>query len=159
MKKHRKSSKKQLSKKIGMPPGALVYVGDMDADIAKMPKPTVMMMVSAANDVTEKVLSAEDLATFKISDYTDAGKKIWLNVHGVHDAELIKQIGDLFHLHPLVQEDILNTEQRPKIDEFKEYIFLEARSFQYDKAPISVELDCDKYQQPGEEKKNAEGNF
>ena len=142
MKKHRPhKSKKQLSKKIGMPPGALIYVGDMDADVAKMPKPTVTMMVYAANDVTEKVLSAEDLATFKISDYTDAGKKVWLNIHGVHDAELIKQIGDLFHLHPLVQEDILNTEQRPKIDEFKEYIFLEARSFQYDKASMTMDSE------------------
>ena len=52
MKKHHKSSKKQLSKKIGMPPGALIYVGDMDADVTKMPKPTVTMMVYAANDVT-----------------------------------------------------------------------------------------------------------
>ena len=96
MKKHRKTSKKQLSKKIGMPPGAMIYVGDMDADVSKMPKPTVTMMVYAANDVTEKVLSVEELATLKISDYTDAGKKVWLNVHGVHDAALIKQIGDLF---------------------------------------------------------------
>ena len=141
MKKNRKSSKKQLSKKIGMPPGALIYVGDMDADVAKMPKPTLTMMVYAANDVTEKVLSTEDLAKFKVSDYTEAGKKVWLNVHGVHDAELIKQIGDLFHLHPLVQEDILNTEQRPKIDEFKEYIFLEARSFQYDKANMTMDSE------------------
>ena len=142
MKKHRPiKSKKQLSKKIGMPPGALIYVGDMDADVAKMPKPTVTMMVYTANDLTEKVLSAEELASFKISDYTDAGKKVWLNIHGVHDAELIKQIGDLFHLHPLVQEDILNTEQRPKIDEFKEYIFLEARSFKYDKASMTMDSE------------------
>ena len=142
MKKNRlHKSKKQLSKKIGMPPGALIYVGDMDADVSKMPKPTVTMMVYAANDVTEKVLSAADLATFKISNYTDAGKKVWLNIHGVHDAELIKQIGDLFHLHPLVQEDILNTKQRPKIDEFKDYLFLEARSFLYDKASMTMDSE------------------
>lgn len=141
MKKHRKSSKKQQSKKIGMPPGALIYVGDTDADVAKMPKPTVTMMVYAANDVTEKVLSADDLAAFKISDYTDAGKKVWLNIHGVHDAALIKQIGDLFHLHPLVQEDILNTEQRPKLDEFDDYLFFEALSFKYDKPTMAVDSE------------------
>ena len=142
MKKHLPhKSKKQLSKKIGMPPGALIYVGKMDADVSKIPQPTVTMMVYAPNDVTEKVLSPEELATFKISDYTDAGKKVWLNIHGVHDAALIKQIGDLFHLHPLVQEDILNTEQRPKIDEFKEYIFLEVRSFKYDKVNITMDSE------------------
>ena len=141
MKKHRKSSKKQLSKKIGMPPGALIYVGEVDADVAKMPKPTVTMMVYAADDVTEKVLSAEDLAAFKVSDYATAGKKVWLNIHGVHDAALIKQVGDLFQLHPLVQEDILNTEQRPKLDEYDDYLFFESRSFKYDKANMAVDSE------------------
>ena len=141
MKKHRKSSKKQLSKKIGMPPGALIYVGEVDADVAKMPKPTVTMMVYAADDVTEKVLSVEDLAAFKVSDYATAGKKVWLNIHGVHDAALIKQVGDLFQLHPLVQEDILNTEQRPKLDEYDDYLFFESRSFKYDKANMAVDSE------------------
>ena len=141
MKKHRKSSKKQLSKKIGMPPGALIYVGDMDADVAKMPKPTVTMVVYDAADFTEKVLSDDELVTFKIDDYTTAGKKVWLNIHGVHDAALIKQVGDLFQLHPLVQEDILNTEQRPKLDEFDDYLFFESRSFKYDKTNMAVDSE------------------
>ncbi|WP_047542006.1 magnesium/cobalt transporter CorA [Methylotenera versatilis] len=139
MKKNRQhKSKKRLSKKIGMPPGSLIYVGDLDTKVADMPQPTVTMVAYAPNDVSEKVLSTEELAAFNMSDYTKAGKKVWLNIHGVHDAALIKQIGDLFHLHPLVQEDILNTQQRPKIDEFDTYVFLEARSFEYDKDNMSV---------------------
>ena len=141
MKKNRKPSKKQLSKKIGMPPGSLVYVGDMDADVAKMPKPTVTMVVYDAADFTEKVLSDEELATFKIDDYSKANKMLWLNIHGVHDATLIKQVGDLFQLHPLVQEDILNTEQRPKLDEFDDYLFFESRSFKYDKTNMAVDSE------------------
>ena len=141
MKKPRKSSKKQLSKKIGMPPGTLMYVGDRDVDVSKLPKPTVTLMVYAPNEVSEKVLTKDELTAFKLSDYKDTGKKIWLNIHGVHDAELIKQIGDLFHLHPLVQEDILNTEQRPKIDEYDDYVFLEARSFLYDKAAMTMDSE------------------
>jgi magnesium transporter len=139
MKKNRQhKSKKRLSKKIGMPPGSLVYIGNMDAEAAEMPKPTVTMMAYTTNDVTEKVLTSQDITAFKISDYTQAGKKVWLNIHGVHDAALIKQIGDLFHLHPLVQEDILNTQQRPKIDEFDGYVFLETRSFEYDKDNMAM---------------------
>ena len=76
MKKHRKSSKKQLSKKIGMPPGALIYVGEVDADVAKMPKPTVTIVVYDTADFTEKVLSDDELATFKIDDYSNANKKL-----------------------------------------------------------------------------------
>lgn len=142
MKKHRPhKSKKQLSKKIGMAPGALVYVGDMDVDVANMAKPIVSVMIYDAADLEEKVLTAEELATFNLADYTKAGKKVWLNVHGVHDAALIKTIGDLFHLHPLVQEDILNTEQRPKIDEFDDYVFLETRCFRYDKATMVMDSE------------------
>ncbi len=142
MKKNRPSkSKKQLSKKIGMPPGSLVYVGDADADIAKMAKPSVGVMIYDATDLSEKTLTAEELAIFNLADYAKAGKKVWLNVHGVHDAALIKQVGDLFHLHPLVQEDILNTEQRPKIDVFDDYVFLETRCFRYDKLNMAMDSE------------------
>lgn len=141
MKKHRKPSKKRLTKKIGMPPGSLVYVGDMDTDVTQIDKPTVTIVAYDAADATEKILSADELAAFKWADYSKAGKKLWLNIHGVHDAALIKQIGDLFNLHPLVLEDILNTKQRPKIDEFADYVFLEARSFKYD--PDNMTMDSE----------------
>ncbi len=124
--------KKHRFKKIGMPPGALVYVGDIDA--TKLPKPTISKIMYDAREIVECVLTTNDLASFK----PDKNKKLWLNVHGVHDTDLIKQIGDLFKLHPLVIEDILNTEQRPKIDEFNDYIFLETRNFYYDKASMTA---------------------
>jgi magnesium transporter len=128
MRKH----KKHHSNKIGMPPGSLVYMGD--ADVAKLDKPKISKILYDVGEVIECVLTSEDLATFK----PDKNKKLWLNVHGVHDVELIKQIGDLFHLHPLVQEDILNTKQRPKVDAFDDYLFLETRHFYYDKEQMSV---------------------
>ena len=115
-----------------MPPGTPMYIGDVD--IAKLDKPKITKIAYNATELIECELSAETLATFK----PDKGKKLWLNVHGVHDAGLIKQIGELFKLHPLVVEDILNTEQRPKIDEYEDYLFLETRNFYYDKATMSV---------------------
>ena len=133
MKKPRLSRRKkhQISK-IGLPPGALVYVGD--ADVSKLVKPKVSKMMYDSSGLLECELSIEDLAHFKLDDT----KQIWLNVHGVHDVALIKQIGELFHLHPLVLEDILNTEQRPKIDEFDDYIFLETRLFYYHAETMST---------------------
>ncbi|MES2499433.1 MAG: magnesium/cobalt transporter CorA [Pseudomonadota bacterium] len=140
MKKSRKSSKNKLSKKIGLPPGSLVYVGNMDAEMAST-KPTITLTVYNGMDVNENELTADTLANFNLAEYSKAGKKVWLNVHGVHDADLIKQIGDLFHLHPLVQEDILNTQQRPKIDEYDDYVFLEVQSFKYDKSNNSMDSE------------------
>lgn len=132
MKKTRKSAKNKLSKKIGLPPGSLVYIGNMDAEIATT-KPTISLTVYNGTDIQEHDLTLEKLANFNLADYAQLGKKVWLNVHGVHDAALVKQIGDLFHLHPLVQEDILNTQQRPKIDAYDDYLFFEAQSFKFDK--------------------------
>lgn len=135
MRKH----KKNHSKKIGMPPGSLIYVGSADNDTSQLAKPTISLLEYDAADFVERTLSVEDLASLNIHE--NAHKKFWLNIHGVHDAALIKKIGDLFNLHPLVQEDILNTQQRPKIDEYDDYLFLEARSFKYDQINMAVDSE------------------
>jgi len=132
MKKRLHKLKKMRPQKPSAPVDAPVYVGDIDA--TKLAKPTISKILYDANEIVECVLTPAELATFK----PDANKKLWLNVHGVHDVDLIKQIGALFKLHPLVIEDILNTEQRPKIDEFEDYIFLETRNFYYEKATMSA---------------------
>jgi magnesium transporter len=133
--------KKHHSKKIGMPPGSLIYVGKADNDVSQLDKPTISIIEYDAADFIERTLTIDGLAALNIAGSDNVNKKFWLNVHGVHDAALIKQIGDFFHLHPLVQEDILNTEQRPKADEFDDYLFLETRSFKYDKANMAVDSE------------------
>ncbi len=135
MRKH----KKNHSKKIGMPPGSLIYVGRADNDLSQLAKPTISLLEYDDADFAERTLSIEELTALNIHE--NANKKFWLNIHGVHDAALIKQIGDLFNLHPLVQEDILNTQQRPKIDEYDDYLFLEARSFKYDQTNMAVDSE------------------
>ncbi len=132
MKKRLHKLKKHLPKKTSAPVESPVYVGDMDE--SNLAKPTISKMVYDADTLVECVLTAEQLAKFK----PDANKKLWLNIHGVHDVDLIKQIGAIFKLHPLVVEDILNTEQRPKIDEFEDYLFLETRNFYYDKTSMAA---------------------
>ena len=132
MKKRLQKLKKHLPKKSITSVESPVYVGDMDA--ANLAKPTISKMVYNAESLVECVLTVDELATFK----PEAGKRLWLNVHGVHDVDLIKQVGTIFKLHPLVIEDILNTEQRPKIDEFEDYLFLETRNFYYDKANMQA---------------------
>jgi magnesium transporter len=48
----------------------------------------------------------------------------WVHVTGVHDVEFIARLCDTFGLHPLVREDIANTEQRPKLEDYGEYVYL-----------------------------------
>lgn len=56
--------------------------------------------------------------------YKDSPTVTWINVDGIHDADIVRAIGDTFGLHPLLQEDVMNAEQRPKTEDFEECIFV-----------------------------------
>ena len=53
-----------------------------------------------------------------------AGIVRWINVQGLHDAELIEAIGRNFNLHPLLLEDVINTGQRPKLEDYADLLFI-----------------------------------
>jgi magnesium transporter len=57
---------------------------------------------------------------------------MWLNIDGVHQPEIIEQVGKSFGLHPLVAEDIASTGQRPKMEDFDDYIFVVLRMLRFD---------------------------
>lgn len=74
----------------------------------------------------------------KIGDIQDldnqktTGSMTWINIDGLHDVENIGRIGTMFDLHPLVLEDILNTGQRPKIDDYDDYLFIVLKMIRFD---------------------------
>lgn len=70
-----------------------------------------------------KEFKADDLIGFPGNDNV-----YWLNIHGIQDVELIKKICFKLDIHRLVVEDILDTNQRPKLQEFDEYIFFSVKS-------------------------------
>jgi len=65
----------------------------------------------------------------------------WVAVKGVHDAQIIEEIGKGFQLHPLVLEDIMNTGQRPKVDEFDDYLYIVLRAIFYDEALMEIRTE------------------
>lgn len=103
------------ARKAGKPPGSATYTGDQ-----RDKAPIVTVISYSKEECEEKVTSSFDecLLTLKPGNLT------WINVERLYDVELIQQIGKLFKLHPLTIEDILNVEQRPKIEEFEDYIFI-----------------------------------
>lgn len=117
--------RKLRSKKVGLAPGTLMHVGEVKVD-----EPIVSLVEYDASHIEERTL---DIGAVK--DYAPpAGSKMWLNVHGLHNAQLIADIGRVFKLHPLVLEDILNTDQRPKVDSYDDYLYIVTRSFYYDQS-------------------------
>lgn len=104
-----------LSKKRGLPPGSLTYVGDHAEGT-----PPVMRLLESDEGVFAET------AVERISDLEkliQPDKRYWLRVIGIHDPGLINAIGKRFGLHPLLIEDVLNTEHAPKIEEFGRSVF------------------------------------
>lgn len=69
----------------------------------------------------------EDAFTFE-----DANHITWINVNGLNNTDDIISLGTHFDLHPLIQEDIVTTNQRPKIEEYDDYLFLVFKMLHYD---------------------------
>lgn len=88
----------------------------------------------SAQDLLSAQLTMEDIVHWQ----QPAGYVAWINVHGVLDIPLLQAVSRRFKLHPLVLDDILNTEQRPKLDTYPDYLFLETRLFYYDSETMSV---------------------
>ena len=105
----------QVSKTAGLAPGTLVHVG-----VKRTEKPEITIIDYSEAEFTEsKPSKAEECVSYR-------GKNTvtWINVDGVHDTGMIEGIGKSFDIHPLVLEDIVNTAQRPRYEDFGDYIFV-----------------------------------
>jgi len=80
-----------------------------------------------------KSVSLED--TYQLRD---SGTVSWIDIEGVRDTEALAKFGDHFGLHPLVLEDILNTHQRPKLEEYENYFYIVARMLIAGKQPTDA---------------------
>jgi len=111
-----KKNRKNRKSKLGMAPGSLVFTGEQ-----KMLEVEITAIYYSQNDYfEEKIIQLDELK--KISE-THQGV-VWINIDGVHDENEIEKIGDYFNLHKLTIEDILSIGQRPKLDEYEDYIHL-----------------------------------
>jgi magnesium transporter len=81
-----------------------------------------------ADNFQEKEVNSVNEA-FQLKDKSSV---TWLNISGVHKTEIIEQVGAHFAIHPLVLEDIASTGQRPKMEDFDEYIFVVLRMLSFD---------------------------
>ena len=106
---------KKRSVKNGLPPGTLVHIGDESS------KAVQISVIGYSPD------GIEEHHFDKIDRYLENpcdSAVVWVNVEGVHDIELIRILGEKHSFHPLVLEDIVNTVQRPKIEDYGDYLFI-----------------------------------
>lgn len=100
---------------IGLAPGSLVHVGEKKVE-------EVVIRVLAYNSeklVERKLENIEECLEFK--NHSDLN--FWINVDGLDRVDIIEKLGGYFNIHPLTLEDVLNTRQRPKTEDYDSYIY------------------------------------
>jgi len=120
------------SEKSGLPPGSLVHVGEVHTHEHKI-------SVINYNQSTLKkhtVKSIEELLPYKTTDTIT-----WVIIDGLTDIGIIDAIGHHFDIHGLVLEDILNTHQRPKFEEFNDYLYIVVKAISLGNEAFNVEYE------------------
>jgi len=106
---------KRRSGKLGLPPGTPVYTGD------KKEEPVRITVI----DYDEDSFDEREISDVKMCcELRGSSSVSWINVDGIHDVDLIDSFKENFGLHPLVVEDIVHTGQRPKLEDYGEYVYI-----------------------------------
>jgi magnesium transporter len=120
------------SEKSGMEPGSLVHVGDVHDHV-----PSITVINYNASLLEKRTLaSVEEILAFDTSDTVT-----WVIVNGLQNVSVIEAIGRHFDIHDLVLEDILNTHQRPKFEEFENYLYIVFKAIALQNGDASVEYE------------------
>lgn len=106
---------RKMARKAGLPPGSLVYTGEQ-------PEAPARIVITRYNDQVFSENEFESISACPL--VADEDVVTWIDVSGIHQVQNLEKLGECFHLHPLVLEDILETEQRPKIEDYDDYLYI-----------------------------------
>ncbi len=118
--------KKRPKIKIGVAPGTLVHVGESSGEAI-----TINLIDYDVEQLHEELLAIDDVQ--RCCQLKASRTVSWINVNGIHEIGPIETLGSCFGLHPLVLEDILNTDHRPKLEDYDDYLFLVLKMLFYDR--------------------------
>jgi magnesium transporter len=120
---------KKRSAKAGMSPGTLVHVGSEQVGETR-----IRIIDYDQGSVREK--GQADLKACLA--FRDTDSVTWIDIEGLKDVGLLERLGDSYGLHPLILEDILNTDQRPKADDMESYIYVVLKMLDFDRTSLEI---------------------
>ena len=113
-----------FNKTVEIPVENPVYVGDRPAE-------EMDLSIIAYDESSAEYIKLSNID--ELTKYRRGSKKLWVNISGLKNINSIKSLGKLYEIHPLTIEDILNTEQQPKVEIFENYRFLSIKTIQHEK--------------------------
>jgi len=123
---------RKTARKVGLPPGTLVQAEEKKAEKARI----------SLIDYDEAQFQEKEAATIEeCFPFKDKPTVTWINIDGIHQADILEKIGAHFGIHPLVLEDIMNPAQRPKIEDFEDYIYVIVKMIYFDDKKKDIEVE------------------
>ena len=113
---------KKRSQKAGLPPGTLIHIGEQRAESAKI----TVIDYDDAGFLEKELKTVEECFPYK-----DKPSITWINIDGIHQKEVLEKLSGHFGFHPLVMEDIMNTDQRPKMEDYADYLYIVLKMLYY----------------------------
>jgi magnesium transporter len=99
-----------------------VHIGEQRAEA---PKITVI-------DYDDSSFQEKELKTVEeCFSYKEKPTMTWINIDGLHQKDVLEKLSGCFDFHPLVMEDIMNTDQRPKIEDYADYLYIVLKMLYY----------------------------
>lgn len=115
---------KKRTSKLGQPAGTLIHIGDQKIDDVH-----ITAFHYKGDKLEEKVLhSLNECIAYR--DVKDNGV-VWIDIDGLHRVDILESVGECFGIHPLTLEDILNTDQRPKVEEYDNYLYVAVKMLDF----------------------------
>lgn len=113
---------KRYAQKVGDPPGTLVYTGEKRTERIRI----------TVTDYNEEYVHENEVQTIKeCLPFKETQTVTWIQVEGIHDTEVIKEIGEHFDINPLILEDLMSPIHLPKIEIHEDYGFILLKSLKY----------------------------
>ncbi|MEO0796524.1 MAG: magnesium/cobalt transporter CorA [Verrucomicrobiota bacterium] len=117
---------------IGLPPGEVVAV-----DGADTPQTRIRLMAYSKDSYLEKSGGSIDEMLSEVGKWTVC----WIHIQGLGDAHQITDLCARLKVHPLAVEDMLNTDCRPKLDEFDNDLFMTTRAAVFKESEEAVYME------------------
>lgn len=120
------------AKKAGLPPGSLVHVGERHESQSHIR--AIHYSKTTIEEYNQP--STEQLLQLRTDETVT-----WIIVEGLNDINFIESLGQHFNVHPLVLEDILNTHQRPKFEEYDDYLYFVIKGLELTDDTFSIDYE------------------
>lgn len=98
-------------------PGSRPGVVEVDPEA---PKPVIRVIAYGEQEIEERVIENLD----ELPPFLERFPVTWVDVQGLGDADVLQRLGDLFSIHPLALEDVVNVPQRPKAEAYENRLFV-----------------------------------